>query len=51
MKNTDKMAFYKLVSEALAYWRQDASEFALSVWWNGCEKYSIEQVILCIILP
>ena len=44
MKNTDKMAFYKLVSEALAYWRQDASEFALSVWWNGCEKYSIEQV-------
>ena len=44
MKNTDKTAFYKLISEALGYWKQDASEFALNVWWSGCEKYSIEQV-------
>lgn len=44
MTPNEKIDFYGLISDALGYWRQDVSEFALAVWWNGCEKYSFEQV-------
>jgi hypothetical protein len=44
MHNNDKSNFYRLISDALGYYRQDASEFALSVWWAGCQPFSFEQV-------
>lgn len=44
MRNTEKHNFYALISDALGYWRQDVSEFALSVWWNGCQQYEFEDV-------
>jgi Domain of unknown function (DUF6475) len=44
MNINEKPEFYKLVSAALAYYRQDASEFALNVWWEGCKGFAYEQV-------
>lgn len=44
MHNNDKSNLYRLISDALGYYRQDASEFALSVWWAGCQSFSFEQV-------
>jgi hypothetical protein len=34
----------RLLTDALAFYRQDLSTFALNVWWSACERYSIEQV-------
>jgi hypothetical protein len=44
MNMEQKTDFYLLVSDALGYWKQDVSEFALSVWWNGCKGFDFDQV-------
>ena len=44
MNQNEKANFYRLISDVLGYWKQDVSEFAMQVWWNGCQQYSIEQV-------
>lgn len=44
MTNNDKADFYRLISDALGYWKQDVSEYAMIVWWNGCQQYELEQV-------
>lgn len=44
MTNADKPEFMLLLTDALAFYRQDLSTFALNVWWAACERYSIEQV-------
>ncbi len=44
MKPTDKPAFAQLLADALAFYRQDVSTFALSVWWQACEAFDLEQV-------
>jgi len=41
---SDKGAFAALLTDALAYWRQDVSDFTLRVWWVGCSGYALEQV-------
>jgi hypothetical protein len=44
MTDFEKANFYTLVADALGYWRQDVSEFTLSVWWHGCKNYDYSQV-------
>lgn len=44
MTDADKPAFGALLTDALAYWRQDVSEFTLRVWWDGCRSFDLEQV-------
>jgi hypothetical protein len=44
MNVAEKTDFYLLVSDALGYWKQDVSEFALSVWWNGCKGFEFDEV-------
>ncbi len=44
MRNEDKQQFVKLIGDVLGFYRQDLSEFALHVWWQGCQPYSLEQV-------
>lgn len=44
MNTEQKTDFYLLVNDALGYWKQDVSEFALSVWWNGCKGFEFDQV-------
>lgn len=44
MTDADKGAFAALITDALAYWRQDVSAFVLRVWWDGCRGFDLEQV-------
>lgn len=44
MRPNEQKEFGALVTAALGYYRQDVSEFTLSVWWQGCQSYSLEQV-------
>lgn len=44
MKPSDKANFVSLITDVLAFYRQDVSEFAISVWWQACERYDLEQV-------
>ena len=44
MKPSDKPAFAQLLTDALAFYRQDVSTFALGVWWQASEAFELEQV-------
>jgi hypothetical protein len=44
MKAQDKAGFKDLMTGALAFYKQDVSTFSLSVWWQACEPFSLEQV-------
>lgn len=44
MRHEELGAFTALLTDALAFYRQDVSEFVLSVWWQACSGYSLEQV-------
>lgn len=40
----DRAQFAALMTQALAFYRQDASDFALGVWWEACKTFDLEQV-------
>lgn len=44
MHDDDVPEFTRLVSDVLAFYRQDTSEFALSVWLQACRPFDLEQV-------
>lgn len=44
MQIQDKVKFSKLITDVLAFYRQDVSAFAMSVWWQACEPFDFEQV-------
>jgi len=44
MRPDDKAEFRQLMADAMAFYRQDVSVFALSVWWQACERFDMEQV-------
>jgi len=44
MQTADRADFQALLTDALAFYRQDVSSFALSVWWQACEPFEIAQV-------
>lgn len=44
MQQTDRAPFAQLVTDVHAYYRQDCSQFVLSVWWSACEHFDLEQV-------
>ena len=44
MTADDKRAFADLMTQALAFYRQEVSTFTLSVWWQACQPFSLEQV-------
>ncbi len=44
MQSRDKGAFAALITDVLGFYRQDASEFALSVWWEACKGADMEQI-------
>ena len=44
MNADDKRAFKELVTQAMAFYRQDVSKFSLGVWWSACEPFALEQV-------
>ena len=44
MHKDDLPEFLRLVTDVLAFYRQDSSEFALAVWAQACEPFDMEQV-------
>lgn len=44
MNEQDKRAFKELLTNVMAFYRQDTSPFALQVWWSACQPFSMEQV-------
>jgi hypothetical protein len=44
MQSTDRAAFKTLLGDVMGFYRQDVSTFALSVWWQACENFELEQV-------
>lgn len=44
MQLTDRKDFQRLVTDVLAYYRQDVSKFVLDVWWAACERFDLDQV-------
>ena len=44
MQHTDRPEFAQLLTDALAYYRQDASRFTLDLWWQACQGYTLDQV-------
>ncbi len=44
MTENDRPIFAQLLSDAMAFYRQDVSDFALSVWWSTCQRYEFSQV-------
>jgi hypothetical protein len=44
MSPTDRKAFAQLLSDAMAFYRQDVSDFTLGVWWEACKGFDLEQV-------
>lgn len=44
MRPSDTPALVQLVTDVLAYYRQNVSEFTLSVWVQACQPYDLEQV-------
>lgn len=44
MQQSDFRDFSQLVTDVLAYYRQDASRFVLDLWWVACQNFELEQV-------
>ena len=44
MLESDMTQFRKLLTDAMAFYRQDVSPFALSVWWQACQGFELDQV-------
>ena len=44
MKPSDRADFARLVTDVMAYYRQDVSVFVLDLWWNACQAFDMEQV-------
>lgn len=44
MQQSERGAFAQLVTDVLAYYRQDASRFVLDLWWNACQPFDFQQI-------
>ena len=44
MKQSDKREFAKLITDVMAYYRQDASNFTIQLFWNACQNVEFEQL-------
>ena len=44
MNQSDKREFAKLITDVMAYYRQDASNFTIQLFWNACQNVELEQL-------
>jgi hypothetical protein len=44
MHPSDRAPFATLMTQALAFYRQDVTDFTLDVWWQACQPFEVEQV-------
>jgi hypothetical protein len=48
MKQSDRGAFASLIAGIYAYHRQAVSDAIITVWWNGCQRWELEEVTKAI---
>jgi hypothetical protein len=44
LKQSDYPEFVRLLTDVLAYYRQDSSKFTTQLFWNACQNFELEQV-------
>lgn len=44
MHESEKLKFGQLLTDAMGFYKKDVSVFALSVWWQACQGFDLEQV-------
>ncbi len=44
MNQADLQPFQRLIADMLAFYRQDASTFAVTVWWQACQPFDLDAV-------
>src|SRR6201986_2346478 len=44
MLSTDRAEFGELLTQVLAFYKQDASKFVMDLWWGACKPFELEQV-------
>lgn len=44
MQPSERSAFAQLITDVLAYYRQDASRFVLDLWWGACQPFELAQI-------
>jgi hypothetical protein len=44
MQQSERGAFAQLITDVLAYYRQDASRFVIDLWWNAFSSFDLELV-------
>lgn len=44
MKDSEKNEFAQLLTDVMAYYRQDVSPFVLGLWWSACRGFDLAQV-------
>lgn len=44
MQRSEMPEFQSLLTQVLAFYRQDASKFAIAVWWEACKAMTLDQV-------
>lgn len=44
MRPNEQPEFVGYITQVLAFYKQDTSDFALTVWWEACKPFDLEQV-------
>lgn len=44
MRNEDRGQFAELMADVMAFYGKNVSDFSLSVWWQACARWDLEQV-------
>ncbi len=44
MQQNDFSAFRDMLTDVMAYYRQDVSRFVLDLWWNACKPFDLQQI-------
>lgn len=44
MQQHDFPAFRDMLTDVMAYYRQDVSRFVLDLWWNACKSFDLQQI-------
>lgn len=48
MNNIEKEKFAQLITDVMAYYRQNTSGFVIELWWNACATFDFEQIAKAI---
>lgn len=44
MQQNDFPAFRDMLTDVMAYYRQDVSRFVLDLWWKACKSFDLQQI-------